>query len=305
MSVRSTIYGGQTGRWGRISKRTVRDWAITAAAVCMIVAGLVIPAVSQAPKTRLVLNRCRPGFEDRFTNLNVSATGPGTRWIAHTPWFGDFGDAQFTDPQPGFPFTSGPEGLTITAQKGPDDKWRSGLLSSTDPRSAGFSAQYGYFEMVSKFPPGKGTWPAFWLLTADRQADPDIEIDVVEYYGHWTDRYQATVTVRPKGGRPGRSKTHWIEVPAGSLTEKWHSYGVAVGRQDVVFYLDRQEVWRTPTPPEHQKPLGVLLNLALGSGWPIAETPNPSRMSVSDVAYYGDLSGCGVSPRAAGDPDPK
>jgi hypothetical protein len=26
----------------------------------------------------------------------------GGRWIAHTPWAGDFGDAAFTDPHPDF-----------------------------------------------------------------------------------------------------------------------------------------------------------------------------------------------------------
>ena len=36
----------------------------------------------------------------------MSAWGPGTRWIAHTPWHGDFGDAAFSDPLPGFPFAT-------------------------------------------------------------------------------------------------------------------------------------------------------------------------------------------------------
>jgi hypothetical protein len=278
-----------------------RWWTSAGCVVVVAVGAGAGAATSLKPREQLPLEHCRPSFEDRFHTLDVSATGPGTRWIAHTPWFGDFGDAQFTDPGPSFPFTTGADGLTITALKDAEGKWRSGLLSSTDPKSQGFAAQYGYFEMAATFPPGKGTWPAFWLLTADRGANPDIEIDVIEYYGHWTDRYQAVVTVRPKGGLPERSQHHWISVPAGSLVGTEHAYGVAVGRQDVVFYLDRKEVWRTPTPPEHQKPLGVLLNLALGSGWPIDETPNPSQMKVSRVAYYGNLGACGVAARARGD----
>jgi hypothetical protein len=286
---------------GPVSYRLIRNGTIVVAATGLVAAAAIIPAMSQQPNPYLALVRCAPAFEDRFRLLDVSPTGPGTRWIAHTPWFGDFGDAQFTDPQPGFPFVTNASGLAITARKGPDGKWRSGLLSSTNPDSGGYAAPYGYFEMVSKFPPGKGTWPAFWLLTADRKADPDIEIDAVEYYGHWPDRYQATVTVRPKGGRPGRSSSHWIKVRSGSLVKVSHAYGVAVGHKDIVFYLDRQEVWRTPTPPEHHKPLGILLNLALGSGWPIGETPNPSTMTVSRVAHYGDLASCGIAARAAGD----
>lgn len=266
----------------------------------LLVGGAASAPVAPAKSVRpLDLSRCRPSFHETFRTLDVSATGPGTRWIAHTPWFGDFGDAAFSDPQPGFPFKTGPDGLSIEARKGADGKWRSGLLSSTDPRSQGFAATYGYFEMVAAFPPGKGTWPAFWLLTSDRKADPDIEIDVVEYYGHWTDRYQVVVTVRPKGGRPAKSQTHWVPVPAGSLVGAYHAYGVDVGPKDVVFYLDRREVWRTPTPVEHTKPLGVLLNLALGSGWPIDETPNPSVMKVRSVSFFPKVAGCGRSGSAA------
>jgi hypothetical protein len=45
-------------------------------------------------------------FSEDFDSLDVSAWGPGTRWIAHTPWNGDFGSAAFSDPKPGFPFTT-------------------------------------------------------------------------------------------------------------------------------------------------------------------------------------------------------
>ncbi|WP_204271793.1 hypothetical protein, partial [Escherichia coli] len=40
-------------------------------------------------------------FAEEFDSLSVSPWGPGSRWIAHTPWNGDFGDARFVDPRPG------------------------------------------------------------------------------------------------------------------------------------------------------------------------------------------------------------
>ncbi len=55
-------------------------------------------------------------FEDDFKTLDVSAWGPGTRWIAHTPWNGDFGDAAFADPTPDFPFTIQEGSLRIEAR---------------------------------------------------------------------------------------------------------------------------------------------------------------------------------------------
>lgn len=263
-------------------------WSILCAAM------LISARPSVAAEPALNLENCPIAFEDLFHSLQVSAQGPGTRWIAHTPWGGDFGDAQFADPGPNFPFASGPHGLTITARRDESGKWRSGLLSSTDARGQGFSAQYGYFEMTARLPPGKGTWPAFWLVTADRSARTGVEIDAIEYYGHATEGYQVTVTTRVAHG-PTYSTMQWIKVPADSLTNADHMYGVAVGHKDIVFYFDRKEVWRTPTPKDVTKPFGVLLDLALGSGYSTAETPNPSVMSVSSVAYYPDPSNCGNS----------
>jgi len=57
-------------------------------------------------------------FDEEFDRLDVSARGPNTRWISHTPWNGDFGDAQFIDPRPKFPFTVNNGILTIEARKG-------------------------------------------------------------------------------------------------------------------------------------------------------------------------------------------
>src|SRR4051794_12868775 len=83
-------------------------------------------------------------FDEPFDTLSVSPSGPGTRWIAHLPWKGTFGDAKFVDPQPGFPFTIEDGTLRIEMRKGADGKWASGLLASVDANGHGFSQQYGY-----------------------------------------------------------------------------------------------------------------------------------------------------------------
>jgi beta-glucanase (GH16 family) len=244
------------------------------------------------------VSKLRQTFAEEFDELSVSPWGPNTRWIAHTPWAGDFGDARFADPRKGiFPFTIDNGMLRIEARKNNEGKWESGLLASADATGRGFSQQYGYFEMRAKLPKGKGVWPAFWLHTInDPKAKSKVEFDVVEYYGHDPRKYQAAVHTwffNPAAdpGVPGPGT--FVQVPADSLSDEFNTYGVLVRPDVVIFYLNRTEVWRTKTPTDLNRPLLILVNLALGSGWPITETPNPSYMYVDYIRVYSEPGSSG------------
>jgi glycosyltransferase involved in cell wall biosynthesis len=262
-----------------------------------LTAGILVPgqfgvAQDTARAMPAMLDLCdfRPTFTEDFNTLSVSPRGEtGSRWIAHTPWHGDFGDAAFTDPRPGFPFRVQGGILDIEARKGADGKWQSGLLASATPTGAGFAQRYGYFEMRAQLPPGPGTWPAFWLNANQPQGskEPGVEIDILEYYGQFTDGYHSVVHVWNKlDTKKSRAADHVTKVPPGSLTGAFHTYGAEVAKDWITFYLDRHETWRTPTPAEMQPPSMVLVNLALGSGWPIDKTPNPSIMKVDYIHVY-------------------
>jgi hypothetical protein len=237
----------------------------------------------------LDFDRLQLVFDEDFKNLSVSAHGPGTRWTAHTPWAGDFGDAQFIDPQPGFPFHLADDGFRIEMRKTAEGRWQSGLLSSTDPAGAGFTLRYGYFEMRAKLPAGPGVWPAFWLNSRPppNSMDPSIEIDVIEQYGQFPGAFNSTVTVWPreKGVKP-RSEMKINTVPTGTMSREFHTYGVSIDPEWIVFFFDRVEVWRTHTPPDKNYGFMILLDLGLGSGWPIDKTPNPSYMFIDYVRAY-------------------
>jgi len=230
-------------------------------------------------------------FREEFDGpLDVSAWGPGTRWIAHTPWAGDFGDARFADPRRDFPFTVKDGILRIEARKDGAGKWSSGLLASNDPLGRGFSQQYGYFEMRAKLPTGPGVWPAFWLCSSynrkDKTAglDGSVEIDVLEYYGRTPCSF--TVTVHIWLPKPHRSEGTSITTKPYEVSSGFHTYGCLVDLQQITMYFDGIKVWQYKTPPEHNKPLMLLLDLALGPGWPIDKTPNPSVMEVDYVRIY-------------------
>lgn len=225
-------------------------------------------------------------FDESFEEgLDVSAWGdPPARWIAHTPWAGDFGDARFADPQEGFPFTIHDGVLRIEARKNEEGRWESGLLSAVDPRGRGFKQVNGYFEARMKMPPGKGVWPAFWLVD-----DEGGEIDIVEYYGHDPASFHSVWHYwgAHHGDGENLGKNQLTKVPHGSLYEDFHTYGVEITDEMLTFYLDRKPIWHIETP---EKLVGrayyPLVNLALGSGWPIDETPDPSYLWVDYIRVY-------------------
>ncbi|TBY00509.1 glycoside hydrolase family 16 protein [Rhizobium laguerreae] len=242
------------------------------------------PSVAQEP---LNIDAYQLTFEESFDSLDVSAWGErSSRWIAHTPWNGDFGDARFTDPAPGFPFTTDQGILKIEARKEADGTWRSGLLSSVNPKGEGFSQQFGYFEARMKLPPGKGVWPAFWLIGLDR-SKYTAEIDVLEYYGRAPYEFSMGFHIwRQSQGGQNSTGGYWQKVQDGILNSDYHTYGVDIQADKTSFYFDRQFIWSFDTPKEFHMPFYPLVNLALGSGWPIDETPNPSILLVDYIHVY-------------------
>lgn len=250
-----------------------------------------LPRADSDGEKTLDLSRYTLTFSEEFdAPLDVSpwgkaADGMQTRWIAHTPWNGDFGDAKFADPGADFPFIIDHRVLRIEARKDAAGAWLAGLLCSCDASGRGFAQTYGYFECRMRMPPGAGVWPAFWLATVmDPARQSAIEIDVIEFYGHFPNGYQTVVHVwQPE---PHRANGAGITLRPDEATGAFHDYGCLVEREWITMYFDGIAVWRHPTPPEHRLPLQVLLNLALGSGWPIDQTPNPSYLHVEHVRVY-------------------
>jgi hypothetical protein len=244
-------------------------------------------AFAKAPVTAsgppLSLDKYHVTFEDDFSTLSISAQGPGTRWIAHTPWHGDFGSAMFSNPGTGV-FSAGPNGLTIIASKGPDGKWRSGLIASiardNNPAS-GFAQQFGYFEMEAKLPSGMGTWPAFWL-SGLYKGSTATEIDVIEYYGGFPGLYHTTIHF----WRDRKGDERVVSVPRGMLSSQFNRFGVLITPRTTRFYLNRQAYWTMPTPPEFRQPMYILANLALGGGWPIKGLQSPVKMQIHYIKVW-------------------
>lgn len=266
---------------------TLAAFALVACAVL----SLATPAAAEtAPKAKaLDLSNFVLTFEDDFKYLDVSAHGPDTRWIAHTPWNGDFGDAAFDDPGPLGPFAASREGLTITAHKDAAGKWHSGLLASMDkdgPGQHGFAQRYGYFEIRAKLPDGPGVWPAFWLIGTQKETS-SAEIDVFEYYGAFPTGFHSVEHIW-EHGKDRLALDHITDISPNFFTSHFNRFGVMIDPQRTRFYLNGEEIWDTPTPPEYRQPMYMLVNLALGGGWPIDKLVSPAVMAVDYVRVYRD-----------------
>ncbi len=222
-------------------------------------------------------------FDENFDDLSVSAWGPGTRWIAHTPWSGDFGGARFANPGQRTPFKAENGILRIEAKRDPEGDWQSGLLASVDAKGNGFAQQYGYFEMRARLPVGPGVWPAFWLVGKDRSKST-AEIDVMEFYGDKPEGYSSVIHVWHRDAKDD-SQFSRIEVFRDTDPQDFHTYGVKIDSEFIRMYFDRKLVWKAETRPEHRQPMYVLLNLALVEKT-ADHAPDPSHMFIDYVRAY-------------------
>lgn len=269
--------------------KTLEKPSILCAAAVWFAVFVCLNACAHA-ENRIDLSKYKLTFSDEFDKMDISRAGPNTKWTAHTPWGGDFGDATFKDPGPSGPFRIENGKLLITASRDTEGRWSSGLISSVDKSGNGFAQKYGYFEIRAKLPPGKGLWPAFWLNTynSDGPHSAGIEVDVFEHYGQFPAGFRVQIHIWPKPENDERDKErgHVVDMPAGSLYNEYHTYGVDVSPEYIRIYLDGVEKWSYPTPSEHKGRLAVLSNLALGGGWPIEDAPSPSTMYIDYIRAY-------------------
>jgi len=137
-------------------------------------------------------------------------------------------------------------------------KYTSGLITS----KGSFSQLYGVFEIRAKMPKGKGYFPAFRLLAVDGSWPP--EAGIFEMPGHQTDTLYTTW--HSNTGQRHTSVT--IKTPAPDLSADFHQIALDWQKEELRWYFDGVEVAREKTPPDMNKPMYILANLAIGANWP-------------------------------------
>ncbi len=188
--------------------------------------------------------------------------------------------------------------LQLTAEqqtvKGSDGKtyaYTSGMVTTgrttkSTKYPAAFAFKYGFIEVRAWVPKGKGLWPAIWLLPADQQTTP--EIDVMEIIGDDPKTVHMNFHYSNGDGSDGLSGGQWISPT--DLTEGWHVFAVDWKPDHIDWYIDgvrRREFTQQNLIPA--KPMYLIMNLAVGGDWPgspDAQTLFPSVMKIDYVRVW-------------------
>lgn len=194
-----------------------------------------------------VKNRTQPGNKEEELYVDKGFRGTGDKPLRLNPFRVERGILHMTaSHKPRTPELSGYQ-------------YVSGMISSQYT----FQQQYGVFEMRAKLPAGRGLWPAFWLLPANKGWPP--EIDIMEILGHEPSTLYTTMHTK-ESGKYAKTDIPGTHIPDSS--KDFHTYAVDWGPKETVFYFDNKEVARRATYSDMHQPFYILANLAVGGGWP-------------------------------------
>ncbi|HSX31761.1 MAG TPA: glycoside hydrolase family 16 protein [Candidatus Saccharimonadales bacterium] len=188
--------------------------------------------------------------------------------------------------------------LVITASKEPVDvavqgqarsfMYKSGMINSgsgtAGSNKAHWTGTYGYFEARMKVQKGQGVWPAFWLLPANGQWPP--EIDVMEFLGSKPGQVLQTVHWKEDGKH---LKSDSVVNKNSDYSATWHTYGVDWEPGQIDWYIDGVKTRSFIGSDVPSTPMEVIVNLAIGGLLPgnaDGSTPFPRQLAVDYVRVF-------------------
>jgi len=238
-------------------------------------------------------------WSDEFNGTNGSLPD-SAKWVMETGG-GGWGNNELES------YTNRPQNahledgnLVITAIKenytGPDGIARQ-YTSARLKTLRKFDQQYGRFEARIKITQGQGMWPAFWMMGNNIETVewPNCgEIDVMENIGKEPNVVHGTMHGPGYNGASGLSASYTL--PSGEFSDDFHVFAVEWEVNVVRFYVD-DKLYETRTPADlpagktwvFDHPSFILLNVAVGGGWPgnpDTSTVFPQRMLVDYVRVY-------------------
>ncbi len=166
---------------------------------------------------------------------------------------------------------------------GPDGVTRNYTSARLDTAGK-FDQAYGRFEARIKIPYGQGIWPAFWMLGNDieKVSWPTCgEIDIMENIGR--EPAIAHGTIHGPGYSSGKGIGTPYPLATGRFADDYHVFATEWEPNQIRFYVD-DHLYATSTPTDlpagtkwvYDHPFFVILDLAIGGGWP----GNPDQTTI-------------------------
>jgi beta-glucanase (GH16 family) len=141
----------------------------------------------------------------------------------------------------------------------------SGMISTGPPpgrRAPKFAFRYGWVQARIRVPSGRGLWPTFWLLPADRSDLP--EIDVMEMLGQTADQ----VHLHLHFARARQESVVGVVRRVPPAPGRWHVYGIDWAPGRLTWTLDGRRVFQVSGSAVPRVRMYLLADLAVGGQYP-------------------------------------
>jgi len=273
------------------------NWCQPSLAVILLVSAY---ALGQTKAPQAVTPEWKLVWNDEFNGPDGSAVD-SSKWVSETGgggWGNDELESYTARPQNAY-LHDGKLVIKVVEEKYTGADGVSRNYTSARLKTQGkFSQTYGRFEARIKIPRGQGIWPAFWMLGADIDQVPWPtcgEIDIVENIGKEPAIVHGTIHGPGYNGADGISSP--FALPGSKrFADDYHVYALEWEPNAIRFYVD-DHLYATRTPADLPKgakwvydhPFFILLNVAVGGGWPgnpDASTVFPQTMLVDYVRVY-------------------
>lgn len=160
-----------------------------------------------------------------------------------------------------------------------------------------FTLKYGKIEARMKLPQGRGTWPAFWLLSSNGNWPAGGEIDIMEAVGYRPNLAFGTAHSKDRNGMNNTGRGSFIDVP--TMYTDYHIYGLEWLPDGLRFYVDDTVYYeyfpgkQVECPTKDMWPFSdstfyIILNVAIGGEWGGAAGIDDTIFDTYDVSMYVD-----------------
>jgi len=182
--------------------------------------------------------------------------------------------------------------LHLTAERedttGLDDEvfpYRSGMVTTGPPdydSEAKFAFTFGTLEARVRVPEGVGLWAALWLLPADKESRP--EIDLLEVLGN--DPSELLMHFHPEDRDEESLGSSYIMPDGRSFADGWRDVRLEWEPGHLRYFVDDLQVWEVTGDQVPDEPMYVVANLAVGGvypGSPDDETVFPATYGIDYI----------------------